>query len=139
MKQNKNCKTSRWHVRQTSKAEKVSYKNIKRVSSMQSIYLSQCFSLSLFISSFFWTFFFQALFHRMFFFSFLFCSLRCKYTLQKIPLCFTKTATEPTKISLREQAKIWRADGWNFCMLYIKNNMYDNLWSLHFLWNFNIA
>lgn len=104
MKQNKNCKTSRWHVRQTSKAEKVSYKNIKRVSSMQSIYLSQCFSVSLFISSFFWTFFFQALFHRMFFFSFLFCSLKCKYTLQKIPLCFTKTATEPTKISLREKS-----------------------------------
>ena len=62
MRHNKICKTSPLAVRETSKTAKVSYKNIKWVSSIQSLYLPWCFSLSFFTFSFSGLFFFKLFF-----------------------------------------------------------------------------
>ena len=130
MRHNKICKTSPLAVRETSKTAKVSYKNIKWVSSIQSLYLPWCFSLSLFTFSFSGLFFFK-LFFIIFFFSLFYFVARSInamaflspivrlfiFASQKIPQYFTKTAMAQSKISLHEP-KICRTEGWNFGMLY---------------------
>ena len=118
MKQNKNCKTSRWHVRQTSKAEKVSYKNTKRVSSMQSIYLSQCFSFSLFISSFFGLSFFKLCFIECFFPLFYFAVRSVNILYKKFPYASQKLRRSRQKlVYVNKQKSVGLTDGIFACYI----------------------
>ena len=137
---------SHWHVRETLKTAGVPYKNIKVVSSIKFLYLSQYFYLSLLAFFFLWILPFYYLFHQIFFFSFfLFCSLKhqCNgffianltcfwesrlknlFVLHKNSQCFTKLQWHRQKlVYLNNQKSVRRLDGILACYKLHRRHIY---------------